>query len=208
MSSGDRPNRELVTYALGQLRGEFQPVHTEDIAIKCHKLFPDAFSWTKYPNIPDKDIVRVALTDARKEKYGAMVEGRAGQATGQPSKTQRKRALDGWILTESGVTWLRSEAGKLDSIEETRELRDHRQKALRRLRRVLEHRVFISFQEDPQEFSPSLGDLASLFRCRVDAPAHVWDARFADLARDATVSDKQGLSEFVENCSKACEQAR
>jgi hypothetical protein len=78
VGDSERPNRDLVVYALGILGGEFQRVHTEDIALKCHELFPDVFSWTRYPEIPDKDIARVALTDARKVKYGRLVEGRAG----------------------------------------------------------------------------------------------------------------------------------
>ena len=48
-------SREMVVYVLGLLGGESRKIHTEDIAIKCHSLFPDSFSWTKYPEIPDKD---------------------------------------------------------------------------------------------------------------------------------------------------------
>jgi len=78
-----KANRELVVYCLYVVGGATERVHTEDLALKCWELFPDSFSWTKYPNYPDKDIVRVALTDARKEKYGALVSGRIeGKASG------------------------------------------------------------------------------------------------------------------------------
>ena len=195
-----RPNRELVVYALGVLGGEFQRVHTEDIALKCHELFPDSFSWTRHPKIPDKDIVRVALTDARKERYGQLVEGRAGQTLGnQP---------DGWTLTEAGVVWFRQEGPNIASYAESRELKGHRQDALRRLGRIQRHRLWKSFSTAPEEFSPSLGDLASLLRCRVDAPGEVWSSRFADLSKDARASENQELDAFIEQCRVAYSEAK
>lgn len=87
-----KPNRELVVYALSVLGGDSKPIHTEDIALKCHELFPESFSWTKHPEIPDKDIVRVALTDARKRQHGVLVEGRTGQRQGHSAKTKRRPA--------------------------------------------------------------------------------------------------------------------
>ena len=203
MNFGKRPNRELVVYVLGVLGGSFKPIHTEDIALKAHELFPDAFSWTRYPKIPDKDIVRVALTDARKDRYGALVEGRSGQAIGQPSKTNRKRALDGWILTDSGIKWFDREASFLADEAGARMLSDHRQTALRRLRRILDHPVFRDYEQEPEGFAPSLGDMASLLRCRVDAPEDVWETRFGNLDRDATASDRKELPEFIAKCRKA-----
>lgn len=203
MSSNDYPNRELVVYVLGLLGGSGRPVHTEDIARKAHELFPDAFSWTKYPGLPDKDIVRVALTDARKEKHGALVDGRSGQATGQPSKSRRKKAPDGWLLTETGIDWVNRESGSLVDQSDARTLSDHRQASLRRLRRVLNHRVFMAYEQDPRSFEPSLGDLASLLRCRVDAPEQVWESRFGDVERDAAASDRKQLTEFISLCRNA-----
>jgi hypothetical protein len=208
MTSQDRPNRDLVVFALGLLGGEFDSVHTEDIALKCHELFPDAFSWTRYPDIPDKDIVRVALTDARKEKYGSLVEGRSGQSLGHHSKTSRRPSSDGWALTAAGVKWFRTEGHTIGEYASSRELKDHRQQALRRLRRVLQHRVWKAFVASPTQFGPSLGDLASLLRCRVDAPEEVWRRRFEDLARDARASETQGLTDFIRHCQRAYEKAQ
>jgi len=83
MAGPARANRELVVYGLYVAGGATERVHTEDLALKCWELFPDSFSWTKFAQYPDKDIVRVALTDARKEKYGALVNGRVeGHAAG------------------------------------------------------------------------------------------------------------------------------
>ncbi len=91
-------NRDMVVYALYSLGGATKRFHTEDIALKCFEVWPSAFSWTKYPEYPDKDIVRVALTDARKEKFGFLVDGRTGQTRGQANRTKRRRTGD-------GLTW-------------------------------------------------------------------------------------------------------
>ena len=101
------PNRQLVVYGLYLLGGESKPVHTEDITLKCFELFPTSFSWVKHPHLPDKDIVRVALTDARKAPHGAMVEGRAGERRGLAAKTRRLPVEDGWMLTPMGASWIR-----------------------------------------------------------------------------------------------------
>ena len=58
-------NREMVLYALYILGGATKKCHTEDIAFKCFQLWPTVFSWTKYSQYPDKEIVRFGLTDSR-----------------------------------------------------------------------------------------------------------------------------------------------
>ncbi len=208
MRKGDRPNRELVVYVLGLLGGGYRSVHTEDIAVKAHKLYPDTFSWTNYPNLPDKDVVRVALTDSRKEKYGALVYGRSGQSSTRPSSSKPKRAPDGWGLTEAGIHWFNRESTFLATHSDKRMLRDHRQAVLRRMRRVLEHSVFDMYMTEPVQFAPSLGDIASLLRCRVDAPEEVWNSRFLNLERDATASDRNELTDFIKKCREAYKSGR
>lgn len=206
------PNRAIVVYVLGLLGGASKRVHTEDIAVKCHELFPDAFSWTKYTGYPDKDIVRVALTDARKEKYGALVNGRTGQKLGLAAKTRRNPLPDGWMLTQAGLDWLDREATRFESLGQSHVLRSHRQKILKQLKRVFDHELWQCFKEDEATFSPSIGELADLFRCRVDADVGVWAARFGDLKQKAAAvgdqSLKKSVERFVEVCRCAYERQR
>src|SRR5580765_1329574 len=103
MAGSARANRELVVYALYVAGGATSRVHTEDLALKCWELFPDSFSWTKYPTYPDKDIVRVALTDARKDKYGGLISGRVEGHTGD----SKGGDAEGWLLTEKGLAWIK-----------------------------------------------------------------------------------------------------
>ena len=201
-------NREIVVYVLGLLGGGHQRVNTEEIAIRCHELFPDAFSWAKYTQFPDKDIVRVALTDARKAKYGELVTGRAGQNRGLVAKTRRSPVNDGWMLTAAGVSWLDREAGRFESLGQGRVLKGHRQHVLRQLKRVFGHRLWERFQDGESSFSPSIGELADLLRCRVDADGGVWLARFDDLRQKAAAAGKPSLGRFVDLCQHAYEIQR
>ena len=202
------PNREIVVYVLGLLGGASQRVHTEDIAVKCHELYPDAFSWTKYTVYPDKDIVRVALTDARKEKYGALVSGRTGQNRGLSAKTRRSPVADGWMLTQAGLEWLEREGTQFESLGQDRVLKDHRQKIRKQLKRVFDHRLWERFDDNETAFSPSIGELADLLRCRVDADGGIWSARFSDLKQKAAAVGHASLKRFVRVCECAYERQR
>ena len=189
------PNPELVVYVLSLLGGESKSVHTEDIALKCHELFSDSFSWTKYPEYPDKEVVRVGLMDARREKNGQLVKGRAGQ--------DRGKIPDGWMLTEDGIEWLKKNHIKFEAWKGSKELKEHRQKILRRLKRVKQHGLYEKFLANREQFSPSIGDLADLLRCRVDANPAVWEERLESVLRKAQAADQKEIMEFIEKCNQA-----
>lgn len=198
------PNRELVIYALHLLGGAVERVHTEDIAIKAHELFPDSFSWTKHPGLPDKDIVRVALTDARKEKYGSLIEGRTGQHKGQSVRTNREPTPDGWILTEAGVQWVRLQHERLEQLAgSSGSPKEHRQKLLKQLARIRSHPLFAEYTRQPERFAPDIGGLAELFRCRVDASHEVWTDRLLGVRRRARAAEQSDILAFVDACEKA-----
>ena len=197
------PNRELVVYALFLAGGDAKPVHTEDVALKCFELFPASFSWVKYPSYPDKDIVRVALTDARKQHHGALVDGRAGQRRGLSAKTSRTPAEDGWILTTSGLQWVRQNASRLDELAKAPVVRDHRQQVLKQLRRIRDHALFAGYSSNPDGFLPGIGDLADLMRCRVDAEPEIWSGRFERVRRQAESAVQPDVLRFIQRCEEA-----
>src|SRR3990167_5646274 len=97
-------NWEIVVYVLHSLGGSLRFISTEDIAKKCFELAPDSFSWIKYPEYPDKEVVRRALFHARDEV--ALIRGRAGKGKGQATRTNAEPALDGWSLTAEGAKWI------------------------------------------------------------------------------------------------------
>src|SRR5207247_2468881 len=62
----------LATYVLG---GERQPIDTEDLAVKANELAPGRFSWRKYQDQINLELVRVYASDAKKEAKGALLRG-------------------------------------------------------------------------------------------------------------------------------------
>lgn len=202
------PNRDLVVYALYLLGGDTERVHTEDIALKCFELFRGAFSWVKHTEYPDKDIVRVALTDARKEKHGALVEGRAGQRRTSVSKLRGRRGEDGWMLTQAGIDWIKVNLKALRKFGDSPVVKEHRQKVLRRLKRIKEHKLFAQYLDSPDRFDPMIGDIADLLRCRVDAEPELWWERFDKLKREADSTEQRDVLDFAEKCESAYLQQR
>ena len=196
------PNRELVVYVLYGLGGDTRKIHTEKVAVRCHELFPDSFSWTKYPQLPDKDIVRVALTDARKDRHGALVEGRSGQRRGLTAKTQRRPTPDGWRLTQAGIAWVKGNEARLSEAASCRQVKEHRQSVLRHLARVRRHQLYQSSVNSPSGFAPALGEMANLLRCRVDADSEIWRERLLSLRLQAETADQEDVIQFLDACEK------
>lgn len=80
----------LAVYLLG---GRDRFVDTEDVAMKTHELSPGRFSWRKYPEQINLELVRVRLSEAKSEAHGALIRG----------STPR-----GWTLTAKGLEWASS----------------------------------------------------------------------------------------------------
>ncbi len=86
MSRSPLTRPEAATVALFLLGGSDEAVHTEDVAVRLETLAPEMFSWQRYRDRLDKELVRVALSDARLK---------SGLVVGSHSK--------GWMLTTAGI---------------------------------------------------------------------------------------------------------
>lgn len=86
---------EAATLALYAEGGEREMVDTEDVAVRVSEIAPGMFSWRKYRDRLDKELVRVALSDARLK---------AGFVIGSHSK--------GWMLTTKGLEFARKNADR------------------------------------------------------------------------------------------------
>src|SRR3989338_3969709 len=64
------PKTYLVVLALYKVGGE---ADLETVTVKAHELFPGQFCWRNNPQYPDKDAVRVHLSEAKKKTYGGLV---------------------------------------------------------------------------------------------------------------------------------------
>ncbi len=91
---------EVVTLAVYLLGGDQRAIDTEDIAVKAHTLAPGRFSWRKYPDQINLELIRVYLSDAKKRDKGEMLIG--------SGKT-------GWRLSQNGLKWAQRAAASMGS---------------------------------------------------------------------------------------------
>jgi hypothetical protein len=126
---------EVIVLAAYVLGGERQPIDTEDLAIKAHELAPGRFSWRKYPEQINLELVRVYASDAKKEAHGVLLRGSGNE---------------GWMLTPAGVTWAEEH---IDCMAGLRVARDRNRKGDRVLKaertRLLASDAFRKLQVDP-----------------------------------------------------------
>jgi hypothetical protein len=87
---------EVVTLAVFQLGGGQRAIDTEDIAIEAHRLAPGRFSWKKYPDQINLELIRVFLSDAKMKNKLVIGSRRAG-----------------WRLTQDGLRWAETAAKAL-----------------------------------------------------------------------------------------------
>lgn len=194
------PNWETAVYALYSLGGATRSVHTEDIALKCFELAPGSFSWIKHPHLPDKEVARSSLVDARKEKNGRLVAGRAGRHTGQYRNRGTTPEVDGWTLTHEGVKWVKGNEHRVQHSLGLGLDHSNRQEIRKALRRVKESTLFRDYVANIEGFVPRIGELAELLRCRVDAEEHVWSKRFATLRNQAQLAEQADVLAFLHKC--------
>jgi hypothetical protein len=86
---------ELAVAAVAKLGGDNKSIDTEDVAVEAHRTAPSLFSWRKYPELPNLELVRVALSDAKKPTHGGLLSG---------------SGRNGWMLTKAGLAWVKAHA--------------------------------------------------------------------------------------------------
>jgi hypothetical protein len=100
--SRELANHEVVTLAVYLLGGGRQPVDTEDVAKKANEIAPGRFTWRKYKDQINLEVVRVYLSDAKKKAKGEYLIGSGNS---------------GWSLSEAGLAFARQHADALESME-------------------------------------------------------------------------------------------
>src|SRR5258708_24683659 len=104
----DASQVEIVTLAVYLCGGGVKMVDTEDAAVKANELAPGRFSWRKYPEQINIELVRSYLSAAKR---------RAGYLNGTGTQ--------GWSLTPAGLAWAES-AGREFLVTDQSRRRDER----------------------------------------------------------------------------------
>lgn len=100
----DFSQAEVVTLAVYRLGGAQRAIDTEDVAVEAHKIAPGRFSWKKYPDQINLELIRVFLSDAKKNENKLMIgSGRTG-----------------WRLTQRGLKWAQQASGAVSEVSSGR----------------------------------------------------------------------------------------
>ena len=197
MPIAELSNTDVALFALAKLGGYSRKVPTEEIAYEAFSLAKEKFSWRlpkfRQMGLPDKEIARIALMDAAKEKNGCLVEGRAGvESAGKEA--------DGWILTPRGLAWLRANEERIARLLTTSRPKISRNEALR-FRNHMRQQPF--FQEFLKTHSlPPGSDYAftDMLNISPDAPREVVQRRFRKLRLEAESAADADAIQFLEAC--------
>ena len=199
MTEPELSNIDVVLYALFKLGGDERKIHTEEIAYEAHSLAKERFAWRlsrfRYMGFPDKELVRRALMDAAKEKYGHLAEGRAGVHA-------KGKETDGWALTPEGVTWIRENEKRITRTLGTTGARMPFVDALRFKVRMHEQPLFRRFLEKKLE-GQNLYNFTDMLNTSPGAPKEEIALKFRRLHSTAELVADQQIISFLDACAQA-----
>jgi hypothetical protein len=173
---------EAVTLALYALGGVDHALGTEDIAVRVADLAPGMFAWQKdeYRDRIDKELVRVALSDARlKKKY----------VVGSHDK-------GGWMLTQQGQRFAEQNRQHLEGQPMKRGRGRVERQHGRERARLLTSDAFVQFQENRDVASVGDDAVNAFFRIDVYVKGQARERKVARLVNH--FNDDPDLGELVQ----------
>lgn len=180
---------DIVILAVHLLGGGRKSVDTEDVAVKCHELAPGMFAWRKYSDQINLELVRVALSDAKKRSYGQLLSG---------------SGREGWRLSPRGIDWIESKGEELlrkGSVRIDRErLSAGSVDAVRKRREKM--RIFSSaaWKSWSEQKTISLRDARNLFRIDEYATSKILDNKVVRLR--SQFEDDERISPFIREAAE------
>jgi hypothetical protein len=147
------------------------------VAVKCWELAPERFSWTNHPKFPNLDTARVSPSDAKKKKYGALVDG---------------DNQSGWLLTSRGVDWARQNLQPHTDSATPPHLRIEEQRALAALTK---HKMFLDWESGRSR--AGLPEIADAVDLPADAPRRVIMRRIDSLGNAASLSHHKRAEKYL-----------
>jgi hypothetical protein len=191
-------NIDIVLYALFKLGGAERKVHTEHIAVECFKLSKERFSWRlpEYRDLADKELVRVALMDAAKDKYGRLAVGRSGIES-------VSKELDGWSLTPSGAKWVVKQKERVESILKVTPHESNRIDAIRFRRKLIEEPCYQKFLRNGSIKEVTQYEFTDMIGCSPDARPETIRKSFSRLRSRAEITGDLTILAFIDACREA-----
>jgi hypothetical protein len=200
MAETELSNVDITVYALSRLRGHERKVHTEEIAVEAFQLAKERFGWKlrefREKGFPDKEVARIALMDAAKEKYGALVEGRSGVEA-------RGKDTDGWMLTPAGSAWVRDNFSRLEQGLGTSRPNMSKAEADRFRKRITSQPLFQKYLQKTDLAGESPYALTDMLNTSPDAPKEVIAAKFLRVQATAALIGDPTIAGFLDACARA-----
>lgn len=176
---------EIVTLAVFLLGGDQHVVDTEDVAVRASQLAPGRFSWRKYADQINLELIRVFLSDAKKRGSGALLAG-SGRT--------------GWTLTTAGQEWIQRRGQAFLGSDLRRARKDKRADSViegrwrRERTRILASPAW--WKWNSERVSVSKREAEDVFRIDAYAQGRIRDLKIGRL-REMFLEDVE-LNEFVQ----------
>lgn len=189
-------NKDIVLFALFELGGAKEPIHTEDIANKIfsYPIGKKIYRWEKY-EYPDKERVARELRRLKNWQGISYVKGHVNIGA-------QKNRIDGWALTAAGVERvkiLEDRLGKLVQVSQNTNLIYATEDIRRQLK---ESKCFILYKKDPLLSRAKDHDFTDMLYCLPDAPYEKIQSEFDKLLASARAVEASDIVEFLENLAK------
>ncbi|MFH2104546.1 MAG: hypothetical protein ABIJ39_14455 [Chloroflexota bacterium] len=195
LSTENLSNIDIAVYALYLLGGWRDRVHTEDIALKCFELAPSKFSWVKYPEYPDNHTAYLSLGDAKKQKYGALVEGGSERQKG-------KKHIGRWKLTPHGVEWIEISKQRIEEALGKHATIGERLDTDRKLKELRNSTGYRKFLRDGDQADISHAEFAESLVCTVNTSPEILNDRLEQLLSIAEKKKQDEIKRYVGFCQE------
>ena len=193
-------NVEIAVYALYLLGGWRERIHTEDIVLKCYEIAPSKFSWVKYPERPSDHTVYVSLTDATKQKNGALVGGESDRK--RDTRKKGIQRIGGWKLTPQGVEWVEKNKRRIESSLGTHATLGERLDTDRKLKELLRSHAYSKFLKNGDNADISHAEFAESLVCTVNTSSEILNDRLEQIFSIAEKTKNEIVKSYVIFCQK------
>jgi hypothetical protein len=207
MANKDLTNIDVTLIALLELGGFEKRVHTEEIAYKAFELDPARFGWRlkefRERGFPDKEPVRIALKDAAKEKYGALVEGRTGKEISSTARKRKRKDADGWTFTPAGAKWIREREASIKQKLGLERSNLHPTETARFLKQIKSQPLFAKYKQNGDLAQESCFTFTDMLNVSPDTSRAVISKKFLRLCSIAELAGDAEVRQFLDACSRA-----
>lgn len=182
------PIDDLVIYAVQRIVGCGEDCTFERLVCQCFELFPEKFSFRRYPYWPDATRVNKSWLRCRTDK---------GWITGN--------VKTGFRLTSAGEV-VASKVGKALSLREVPRATPTAEQGRERWESILQFvrqsEAFSRFKGAPSNFTMEEGEFRSLLSCTLETPVRVLRQNLKQVREAARVYHDSEISAFLRSCEK------